>query len=138
MESTTVKMLPNLSILLDLRKNSSSISQINKLIAKSQTCLTNTIPICLDECTWPYQVPGMNKKFTESLSNKDLIKFLVPKPLKDSLLIIALERNISLSALMRLITSEYSKRYLEKWLSQSPIKKEVLARAQPLLTLQLV
>ena len=51
MESTTVKMLPNLSILLDLRKNSSSISQINKLIAKSQTCLTNTIPICLDECT---------------------------------------------------------------------------------------
>lgn len=47
-------------------------------------------------------------------TNKDLIKFLVPKPLKDSLLIIALDRNISISALMRLITSEYAKRYQEK------------------------
>jgi hypothetical protein len=56
----------------------------------------------------------MTKNYPETLCNKDLIKFLVPKPLKDSLLIIALERNISLSALLRLITSEYSKRYLEK------------------------
>jgi len=56
----------------------------------------------------------MTRKYTEPLSNKNLIKFLVPKSLKDSLLIIALERNISLSSLMRLIASEYSKRYLEK------------------------
>lgn len=41
--------------------------------------------------------------------NKDLIKFLVPKPLKKTLLIIALERNISLSALLRIISSEYIK-----------------------------
>lgn len=42
-------------------------------------------------------------------TNKDLIKFLVPKPLKNALLIIALERNISLSALLRIISSEYIK-----------------------------
>jgi hypothetical protein len=56
----------------------------------------------------------MTRNIPHKLTNKDLIKFLVPKPLKDSLLIISLERNISLSALLRIITSEYAKRYLEK------------------------
>jgi len=56
----------------------------------------------------------MTRNIPKQLTNKDLIKFLVPKPLKNSLLIIALDRNISISALMRLITSEYAKRYQEK------------------------
>jgi hypothetical protein len=56
----------------------------------------------------------MTKDYPDSQAEKDLIKFLVPKSLKDSLLIIALERNISLSALLRIISSEYSKRYLDK------------------------
>jgi hypothetical protein len=56
----------------------------------------------------------MTRKSHKQPTNKDLIKFLVPKQLKDSLLIIAIERNISLSALLRIITSEYAKRYLEK------------------------
>ena len=56
----------------------------------------------------------MTRNIPQKITNKDLIKFLVPKPLKNSLLIIALDRNISISALMRLITSEYAKRYQEK------------------------
>jgi hypothetical protein len=56
----------------------------------------------------------MTRNIPQKKTNKDLIKFLVPKPLKDSLLIIAIDRNISISALMRLITSEYAKRYQEK------------------------
>ena len=56
----------------------------------------------------------MTYKLHNKPTNKDLIKFLVPKPLKDSLLIIAIERNISLSALLRIITTEYAKRYQEK------------------------
>jgi hypothetical protein len=51
MESTNAPMLPTLSILLDFRKNSSSISQINKFTKKSQTLLTTSISICLDEYT---------------------------------------------------------------------------------------
>jgi len=56
----------------------------------------------------------MTQKNPKQPTNKDLIKFLTPKPLKNSLLIIALERNISLSALLRIITSEYARRYQEK------------------------
>jgi hypothetical protein len=56
----------------------------------------------------------MTRNIPKNPTNKDLIKFLVPKPLKNSLLIIALDRNISISALLRIITSEYAKRYLEK------------------------
>jgi len=56
----------------------------------------------------------MTRIIPKQSTNKDLIKFLVPKPLKDTLLIIALERNISISALLRIITSEYAKRSFEK------------------------
>jgi hypothetical protein len=56
----------------------------------------------------------MTRNIPQKPTNKDLIKFLVPKPLKNSLLIIALDRNISISALLRIITSEYAKRYQEK------------------------
>jgi len=56
----------------------------------------------------------MTRNIPNKPSNKDLIKFLVPKPLKNSLLIIALERNISISALLRIISSEYAKRNQDK------------------------
>lgn len=42
--------------------------------------------------------------------NDVLIKFLVPKRLKLALQERAMERNITVSALLRLITSEYVKR----------------------------
>ena len=42
--------------------------------------------------------------------NEVLIKFLAPVRLKQALLKLASERNIQLSAMLRLITSEYVKR----------------------------
>jgi predicted transcriptional regulator len=48
---------------------------------------------------------------TKKLTHEQLVKFLVPQELKDRLQQLADERNISLSALMRLITSEYVKRH---------------------------
>jgi hypothetical protein len=42
--------------------------------------------------------------------NEVLIKFLAPARLKQALLKLANERNIQLSAMLRLITSEYLKR----------------------------
>jgi hypothetical protein len=42
--------------------------------------------------------------------NKTLIKFTAPVNLKRDLQQLAVERNISLSALLRLITTEYVKR----------------------------
>ncbi len=42
--------------------------------------------------------------------NEVLIKFLAPQRLKRALEELAIERNITLSALLRLITSEYVRR----------------------------
>jgi hypothetical protein len=42
--------------------------------------------------------------------NKELVKFVVPKTLKTDLQDLANERNISVSSLLRLITSDYVKR----------------------------
>jgi hypothetical protein len=42
--------------------------------------------------------------------NELLIKFLAPSDLKDSLLELAKERNITISSLLRLIASDYVKR----------------------------
>ena len=50
-----------------------------------------------------------NKQFTNHI-NEVLIKFVAPTKLKGALQELASERNISLSALLRLIASEYVKR----------------------------
>ncbi len=42
--------------------------------------------------------------------NEVLIKFVAPQELKSAIQLLADERNISLSSLLRLITSEYVKR----------------------------
>jgi len=42
--------------------------------------------------------------------NEVLIKFVAPEMLKETLQVLANERNITLSALLRLVTSEYVKR----------------------------
>jgi predicted transcriptional regulator len=42
--------------------------------------------------------------------NEVRIKFLAPNELKEALQLLANERNITLSALLRLVTSEYVKR----------------------------
>jgi predicted transcriptional regulator len=48
---------------------------------------------------------------SNKLTHEKLVKFLVSQELKERLQQLADERNISLSALMRLITSEYVKRH---------------------------
>ncbi len=52
----------------------------------------------------------MSQYKNNKAQNEALIKFLVPRRLKSALLELATERNITLSALLRLITSEYVKR----------------------------
>jgi len=58
----------------------------------------------------PEHVPFMSQNENQKIQNEVLIKFLVPRRLKSALLELAMERNITLSALLRLITSEYVKR----------------------------
>jgi molybdopterin-guanine dinucleotide biosynthesis protein A len=52
----------------------------------------------------------MSNKNSRKNTNEMLIKFMSPRELKRALQELAEERNISLSALLRLITSEYVKR----------------------------
>jgi hypothetical protein len=52
----------------------------------------------------------MSHSSNRKLIHEEQIKFLAPRDLKLDLQKLADERNISLSALMRLITSEYVKR----------------------------
>ena len=47
--------------------------------------------------------------------NEVLIKFLAPQKLKRALEELAAERNIALSALLRLVTSEYVRRNKQSW-----------------------
>jgi len=51
----------------------------------------------------------MDKNLLTKRKNEALIKVLVPSDLKHDLLRLAASRNISLSALLRLIVSEYIK-----------------------------
>ncbi len=55
-------------------------------------------------------VPYMSQKNNRKNINEVLIKFVAPKELKRALQELANERNITLSAMLRLITSEYVKR----------------------------
>ena len=50
-----------------------------------------------------------NKKNIKNI-NEVLIKFVAPEDLKNALQELANERNITLSALLRLVTTEYAKR----------------------------
>jgi hypothetical protein len=60
----------------------------------------------------PSFVPGMAniEQNAHKLLNEELVKFVVPKTLKNDLLELASERNISVSSLLRLITTDYIKR----------------------------
>lgn len=58
----------------------------------------------------PEYVPYMAQNENLENQNEVLIKFLVPKRLKLALKERADERNITISALLRLISSEYVKR----------------------------
>jgi hypothetical protein len=57
--------------------------------------------------------------------NEVQIKFVAPAGLKYTLQELANERNITLSALLRLISSEYVKRQQAPWLSPSPTRRAV-------------
>jgi hypothetical protein len=58
----------------------------------------------------PEHVPFMAQGNNHKNQNEELIKFLVPSKLKRAILELATERNITISSLLRLITSEYVKR----------------------------
>jgi len=58
----------------------------------------------------PEYVPFMAQNKNIENQNEVLIKFLVPRRLKQALQERAVERNIAVSALLRLIASEYVKR----------------------------
>ena len=61
----------------------------------------------------PKHVPFMAQTNNPKNRNEMLIKFVVPDKLKRVLQELAEERNITLSALLRLISSEYVKRTKE-------------------------
>jgi len=52
----------------------------------------------------------MTKESPQNHNNPALIKFVAPNSLKDTLFKMATERNVSLSAFLRIISSEYIKR----------------------------
>ena len=52
----------------------------------------------------------MTQQETSKNHNEALVKFLAPEGLKHTLEQLAAERNIALSALLRLVTSEYVRR----------------------------
>ncbi len=58
----------------------------------------------------PEYVPFMVQDDNPKKQNGVLIKFLAPRKLKLALEELAAERNIALSALLRLVTSEYVRR----------------------------
>ncbi len=51
-----------------------------------------------------------NNQNNHKMVSEELIKFVVPRDLKIDLMKLANERNISMSALLRLITTDYVKR----------------------------
>ena len=51
----------------------------------------------------------MTKESPQNHNNPTLIKFVAPNSLKDTLSKMAAERSVSLSALLRIISSEYIK-----------------------------
>ena len=71
--------------------------------------LTNSTAICIHCLCGPKLVPIMTKN-NRNGNYEVLIKFVAPEELKRDLQALADERNITLSALLRLITSEYAKR----------------------------
>ena len=58
----------------------------------------------------PLLGPHMSNRRKRNHINEVLIKFVAPRRLKDALQELANERNITLSAVLRLVTSEYVKR----------------------------
>ncbi len=63
----------------------------------------------------PGPVPSMTQEDKQNRQNEALIKFLAPQRLKHRLEGLAAERNIALSALLRLIASEYLRRNHPRW-----------------------
>ena len=72
------------------------IDNVNAPVFKLKTGATNA--------------PTMTQKNNRKHINEVRIKFVAPEKLKEGLQVLANERNITLSALLRLITTEYIKR----------------------------
>lgn len=71
--------------------------------------LTTPSSICL-QWTSTKLTPNMTQLLNRQENNRLAIKFVVPGDLKRDLQLLAAERNIALSALLRLIASEYVRR----------------------------
>ena len=67
----------------------------------------------------------MSQEIQKNYNNATLIKFVAPHSLKETLSEMASERSVSLSALLRIISSEYIKRDQKIWSFPLPIKKGV-------------
>ena len=80
------------------------------LLAYEILRVDNCSTAMLNWCCCPTLVPIMTNKQNTNRINEALIKFVAPIKLKSDLQDLAYERNITLSALLRLITSEYVKR----------------------------
>ena len=83
----------------------SSSLRTGPVLGLDNRCATVLI---LDCC--PKSVPSMANRNTSNNVNDVLIKFVAPRNLKRALQELANERNITLSALLRLISSGYAKR----------------------------
>jgi len=72
--------------------------------------LTTVLTIWLNWKQGTTLVPYMTVMYNRKNINEVRIKFVAPEDLKGALQTLANERNITLSALLRLITSEYVRR----------------------------
>ncbi len=72
--------------------------------------IDNSLISMLNYTYCPEHVLFMVQDDNQKNQNEVLIKFLAPSKLKHALEELAAERNISLSALLRLVTSEYVRR----------------------------
>jgi hypothetical protein len=72
--------------------------------------LTTIHPLCLYWLSCPGSDPTMTTNDNHKTIGEALIKFHAPEELKLALQALASERNITLSALLRLVMTEYVKR----------------------------
>lgn len=75
---------------------------------RSKDTLTSSYQVWL-WCPCPIYVPNMNQTIHKPSLSEEVIKFAVPKQLKAELQMKAMTRNVTLSALLRLVITDYLK-----------------------------
>ena len=85
------------------------------VLSENDTGIDRPTTYMLNWLYCPEHVLYMVQEDNQKNQNEVLIKFLAPRKLKHALEALAVERNIALSALLRLITSEYVRRTGQTW-----------------------